>query len=57
MCKEWITTNSLKRQERTDLTQGEARDVFSEGMTFEAGTGITAYTVKLSWLDKLRFNG
>jgi hypothetical protein len=47
MYKKLTMTNSLKRKQRTDLTEEGARDVrWQYGVTFEAGTGISAYTIK-----------
>jgi hypothetical protein len=50
MNNEWITTDSLKRQQHADRTEGETRNVrWKDAMTFEAGTSISAYTMKSRW--------
>jgi hypothetical protein len=45
----WTMRDSLSRQQLTARTEGESKDVrWKDRTTFEAGTGVSAYTVKLS---------
>jgi hypothetical protein len=46
MYSEWIMTDSVRRQQPTDLTE-QTRDVsWKDGITFEAGTGVSDHTMK-----------
>jgi hypothetical protein len=43
----WRMTDPLKGQWLLDIKEGEAREARSRnGLTFEAGTGISAYTLR-----------